>query len=217
MNPTSEIKHRKKDKTASLFITFVIATLVGLILLTTFSVHAATKHTSSNKKTEVVMYTPLDLLVNSTQATEQSRSTGGGKNGGTNSSTQGQTAYSQHGDVALSPFSGTDIHKEGGIGNDDTYADYSKVIKRVEKRFLITAPDASNLNADEDSKLSFLVNINADGIIVGTPKVIRATSTCSDEQLINQVRNLVVQQARWNKAEGAPMTEQKINLVLKAH
>ncbi len=217
MNPTSEIKHRKKDKTASLFITFVIATLVGLILLTTFSVHAATKQTSNNKKAEVVMYTPLDLIVNSTQSNAESRSTGGGKNGGTNTTTQGQTAYSQHGDVALSPFSGTDIHKEGGLGNDDTYSDYSKVIKRVEKRFLENAPDASNLNADEDSKLSFLVKINADGNIVGTPKVIRSASTCSDEQLINQVKNLVIQQARWNKAEGAPISEANINLVLKAH
>ena len=217
MNPTSEIKHRKKDKTASLFITFVIATLVGLILLTTFSVQAASKHPNNSKKAEVVMYTPLDLIVNSAQASTQSNSTGGGKNGGTNSTTQGQTAYSQHGDVALSPFSGTDIHKEGGLGNDDTYADYSKVIKRVEKRYLVTAPDASNLEADEDSKLSFMVKINADGNIVGSPKVIRSASTCSDELLINQVKTLVVQQARWNKAEGAPITEANIHLVLKAH
>lgn len=216
MNPTSEIKHRKKDKTASLFITFVIATLVGLILLTTFSVQAASKQKILHQQSEVVIYTPLDVLVNDSHEAAKTANSGGGKNGGTTTPIKGQTAYSQHGDVALSPFSGTDIHKEGGIGNDDTYSDYSKVIKRVDKRFLIHTPDASNLEADEDSKLCFSVLVNADGLIIGSPKVIRAKSTCTDEQLINQVKNIVLQQARWNKAEGAPVSELKINLVLKA-
>lgn len=83
-------------------------------------------------------------------------------------------------------------------------------------RYLVAKPNTSSIDADEDCKIVFTVQIAADGSIVGTPKVDRSATTTDNSSLISKVASLVKSQARYNSAKGASVVTKKLTVDVRA-
>jgi hypothetical protein len=83
-------------------------------------------------------------------------------------------------------------------------------------RKLIQSPSTRDIESDEDCKITFLVKINADGTIAGTPQVVRSKTTTGDQGLISRVTSLVKSQARYNAVSGAKVVSKEIVIRLEA-
>lgn len=83
-------------------------------------------------------------------------------------------------------------------------------------RKLIQSPNTRDIESDEDCKITFSVQVNADGSIAGTPKVVRSETTTGDQTLISRVTSLVKSQARYNAVSGAKVVTKTIVIRLEA-
>lgn len=68
-------------------------------------------------------------------------------------------------------------------------------------RYLINKPDVSAISSEESCKIVFQVIVDENGRILGTPEVIRASTTTSDQVLIKKVSATVKSQAKYNPAK----------------
>jgi len=84
------------------------------------------------------------------------------------------------------------------------------------KRWLVSKPDANDIESDEDCVIYVIVKVNADGTISGTPKVNRNGTTTGNQTLLSRAVSLVKSQARYNAVSGAKVMEQTIKLTVRA-
>lgn len=77
----------------------------------------------------------------------------------------------------------------GGNGNGDG-------------RVRLNEPNVDNIQSDVSCKVGLKLTINADGQVVSAVTVSKNTTT-SDQRIVNQVKNAVINQVRYNKVKGA--------------
>jgi len=82
------------------------------------------------------------------------------------------------------------------------------------KRYLVREPNQDKIDSDEDCYITLVVQIGADGSIVGTPGVVYEKTTTSNTALIKRVVSVVKSDAKYNAVKGAANTKKELKLHL---
>mgnify|MGYP006199295569 CR=1 FL=1 len=85
------------------------------------------------------------------------------------------------------------------------------------KRFLVQQPNTNNIQSDENCKIVLSVLVDPSGNIIGKPTFVKNGSTTNDMVLINQVINIVKDQARFNKVSGSRNVKEAIVIRINAN
>lgn len=85
------------------------------------------------------------------------------------------------------------------------------------RRFLVSKPNTTNIESDENCKIVLRVQVDEDGNIVGKPQFVKAVSTTNNMMLINQVIYVVQSEAKFNKAKGTKVMSQVITIDIVAN
>jgi len=85
------------------------------------------------------------------------------------------------------------------------------------RRFLIKRPDVSAIASKKSFTMMFMVVIDEKGDVVGTPKLMRSSTTTTDQVLIKKVSALVKSQAKYNADKGAPNRSMSIAIPIHPH
>jgi hypothetical protein len=85
------------------------------------------------------------------------------------------------------------------------------------KRFLVQQPNTNNIQSDENCKIVLSVLVDPNGNIIGKPTFVKNGSTTNDMVLINQVINIVKDQARFNKVSGSKNVKEAIVIRISAN
>lgn len=83
------------------------------------------------------------------------------------------------------------------------------------RRFLIKSPDVSAISSKKSCTILFRVIIDEKGDVIETPKVIKSSTTTTDQVLIKKVAALVKSQAKYNSDKGA--ANRPISIVIRIH
>ena len=81
----------------------------------------------------------------------------------------------------------------------------------------ISEPNTREIHSDEDCNIKFKIRIDETGNIVGTPTVVRAGTTTTDEVLIKKVAALVKRDTRYSASKGAKIVEKTITVHVNAN
>ena len=85
------------------------------------------------------------------------------------------------------------------------------------KRFLVEKPNTNNLKSDENCVIVLSVLIDPSGNIIGKPTFVKNGSNTNDMTLINQVINIVKNQARFNKVAATKNMKEAIVIRISAN
>jgi hypothetical protein len=107
--------------------------------------------------------------------------------------------------------SGLGKHTGGGEGDGD--GDGKGPVTRTR----ISEPNTREIHSDEDCNIKFNIRIDETGRIVGTPAVVRAGTTTTDEVLIKKVAALVARDTRYNAVKGAKIVTKTITVHINAN
>ncbi len=80
------------------------------------------------------------------------------------------------------------------------------------RRFLIKRPDASSISSKKKCSIVFMVIVDEKGDVIGTPKLMKSSTTTTDQKLIEKVSALVKSQAKYNSDKGARNIAMSINI-----
>jgi hypothetical protein len=69
--------------------------------------------------------------------------------------------------------------------------------------------------SDFDCRIGFNVQVNADGQVVGV-RSIKSLTTCVDDRIINDIKERIKREVRYNKEPGAGVVDMKYTIDLKA-
>ena len=69
--------------------------------------------------------------------------------------------------------------------------------------------------SDFDCRIGFNVQVNAEGQVVGV-RSIKSLTTCVDDRIINDIKERIKREVRYNKEAGAGVVEMKYTIDLKA-
>lgn len=105
----------------------------------------------------------------------------------------------------------------GGIGKDDgpTSGGGHGSGTGAGQRSLIHSPNADDINSDEDCKITYKVQIAADGSVISARVVYGGGTTTSNINLINKGAALIKSQARYTAAKGSAIVEKVFVLRLQ--
>lgn len=68
---------------------------------------------------------------------------------------------------------------------------------------------------DFDCRIGFKVQVNADGQVVGV-RTIKSVTNCSDDRTINDIKERIKREVKYNKEPGAAIVEMDYTIILKA-
>jgi hypothetical protein len=86
------------------------------------------------------------------------------------------------------------------------------------KRFYINTPNTSGIHNDEFCTITFRVIVDENGELVGNPTLVGGTATTtSNSGLIEQVKQLVKRELRYNAVKGAERFTDKVMIQIKAN
>jgi hypothetical protein len=123
--------------------------------------------------------------------------------------------------VSDNPFATGGINggKYRGANNDGMYDNQDSDSKSIEKvnRFLIKVPNTDNIQSDENCKIVLTVLVDPTGTIIGSPSIVKGSSTTNNMALINQVISAVKNQAQFNKANVTKNTKETIAIRIIAN
>lgn len=85
------------------------------------------------------------------------------------------------------------------------------------RRFLIKRPDVSAITSKKSFSMMFMVVIDEKGDVIGTPRLMRSSTTTTDQVLIKKVAALVKSQAKYNSDKGAPNKSMTIAIPIHPH
>jgi hypothetical protein len=217
MKATTLSQQQKKDRTTGLFITSVIATLLAFILFNTFIVHGARNQQATQLAAN---QTPANLtLIEIPLESVLQKQALSGSGAFQNPHATSSFKAGKGGDVAGTngnPFGGNAERGTSELGNDDASTVQAKK-QALEKRQLIQKPNTNTIHTDEDCTLTFSVRVNSDGIIVGSPTFQSSLSTTGNSAVIQQVKQLLKAETRWNKSSNAAMYQTTISVKLTAN
>ena len=105
----------------------------------------------------------------------------------------------------------------GGIGKDNgnTSGPGKGGGTGAGSRKLIRTPNADDINSDEDCKITYRVQIAADGSVISAKVVYGGGTTTSNTSLINKGAALIKAQARYTAAQGSAIVEKEFVLRLQ--
>ncbi len=86
----------------------------------------------------------------------------------------------------------------------------------AKNRFLIKQPNASEIVSDEDCRITFIVMVDENGNVIGTPSVVTSKTTTTDTALIQKVAALIKKEAKYNKCSGSEITKISITVNVRA-
>lgn len=81
----------------------------------------------------------------------------------------------------------------------------------------LSVPNTREVHSDEDCNIKFSIRIDENGYVVGTPTVVRAGTTTTDEVLIKKVAALVKRDTRYSPSKGAKIVTKTIIIQVKAN
>lgn len=176
-------------------------------------------------KAEKAEDTPEQMEELLTQSSSSSHVKSGGSNHTNTTKPNNNPPSAQH--VSDNPFGtggsggGSGTGNGHGIGNDDgngngpgSGGDGSG---GNVKRFLVQQPNTNNIQSDENCKIVLSVLVDPSGDIIGKPTFVKNGSTTNDMVLINQVINIVKDQARFNKVTGSKNVKEAIVIRISAN
>lgn len=176
-------------------------------------------------KAEKAEDTPEQMEELLTQSSSSSHVKSGGSNHTNTTKPNNNPPSAQH--VSDNPFGtggsggGSGTGNGHGIGNDDgngngpgSGGDGSG---GNVKRFLVQHPNTTNIQSDENCKIVLSVLVDPNGEIIGKPTFIKNGSTTNDMVLINQVINVVKDQAKFNKVTGSKNVKEAIVIRISAN
>lgn len=115
---------------------------------------------------------------------------------------------------------GTGSGNGHGIGNDDgdgTGPGTGPGSGGNVRRFLVEEPNTNSIKSDENCKITLSVLVDPNGNIIGKPTFVKSSSTTNDMVLINQVINVVKNQARFNKVATSKNMKEAITIRITAN
>lgn len=123
--------------------------------------------------------------------------------------------------VSDNPFATGGINggKYRGTNPEGMYDNQNSDPKSIEKvnRFLIKVPNTDNIKSDENCKIVLAVLADPNGNIIGSPTIVKGSSTTNNMALINQVIGTVKNQAQFNKANVTKNTKETITIRIIAN
>lgn len=85
------------------------------------------------------------------------------------------------------------------------------------KRFLVEKPNTSNIQSDDNCTIVLSVLVDPSGNIIGKPTFVKNGSSTNDMVLINQVINIVKNEARFNKVAASKNMKEAIVIRIMAN
>ncbi|MEN9699871.1 MAG: hypothetical protein RLZZ301_1069 [Bacteroidota bacterium] len=73
-------------------------------------------------------------------------------------------------------------------------------------RVRLNSVNQPNYNLDYDCRIGFLLQVDENGMVVGV-RTIKSVTTCSDLQIINDLKERCRREVRYNKDPGSPIVE----------
>nr|WP_294861838.1 hypothetical protein [uncultured Fluviicola sp.] len=123
--------------------------------------------------------------------------------------------------VSDNPFAtgGINEGKYGGENNTVMHDNQDSDSKLTEKvnRFLIKTPNTTNIKSDENCKIVLAVLVDPNGTIIGSPAMVKGSSTTNNMALVNQVIGTVKNQAKFNKVDATKNTKETIAIRIIAN
>lgn len=83
-------------------------------------------------------------------------------------------------------------------------------------RVLTSRPNPDDIESTEDCQITFLMNIDENGAVVGTPGIVKAKTTTTNAELISKATKLVKEQAKYSAEKGASTVKKELRIVIKA-
>lgn len=82
-------------------------------------------------------------------------------------------------------------------------------------RIRLNSVSLPTYESDFDCRIGFMVQVNADGQVIGVRKI-KSLTTCIDERTINDIKERIKREVKYNKDPGAGIVEMSYTIDLKA-